>query len=131
MKVLSLTVTVPPMSLLEAAAAVVPAELPVKVLPVTVAVPEPLVRGRCELRSPPPACGGVAGEGAAAHRRRTASLSRPPPRAAELPVKVLSRTVTVPTGPLATPPPSPPAASLMKVTAKLTRPPPCRRRSCR
>ena len=52
------------------------------------------------------------------------SLSSPPPKPAELPVKVLSLTVTVPTGPLSTPPPGSPAASLMKVTAELKRPPP-------
>ena len=64
------------------------AELLVKVLPLTVAVPK--------LARPPPWCGGVAGEGAADHRRRP-EVGEAAATEAELLVKVLPLTVAVPT----------------------------------
>ena len=70
------------------------AELPVKVLPLTVTVPtKPCVgRGRRRLSG-----GGVAGEGAVAHRHRPEAVGEAAAdELAELPVKVLSLTVTVP-----------------------------------
>ena len=122
MKVLSLTVAVPSLSRPPPKLA----ELPVKVLPLTVTVPKLSLRGRRRVD------GGVAGEGAAAHRRRPeVLLSRPPPSMlAELPVKVLPLTVTVPKLSRPPPPPKPVTELPVKVlpltvaVPKLARPPP-------
>src|SRR5262249_56594365 len=98
-KALSRTVTAPPTSFSIPPPALL-AELPVNVVPVTVARPEPLtVTGiaPAELWSPPP----LPAELPANVLSVTAAvplLSSPPPSPAELRVKVQSRTVTVPTG---------------------------------
>ena len=114
MKVLSPTVTVPPVRCRRRRRSV--AELPVKVLPRTVAVPRVVVDAAAEEVAElsvkvlpltvvvPPFCRcrrrrrGVAGEGAVAHRRRPAiSFLMPPPSLpAELLAKVLSLTVVSP-----------------------------------
>ena len=75
-----------------------PAELLTNVLPLTLAVPT--LAGLRRSR------GGVAGEGAADHRRRRRRWRGRRPELAELPVKVLSLTVTVPDWLTMPPPPS-------------------------
>ena len=99
-----------------------------KVLPLTVAVP--VVEDAAAA-----VAGGVAGEGAAAHRQRPEVGDAAAAVPAELPVKVLPLTVTVPL--LTMPPPSSPSAELLVKVLPITvavptlaRPPPPRRRSC-
>ena len=99
-KELPLTVAVPTLSRPPPS---VLAELLVKELPLTVAVP------LLSLSRPPPLAGGVAGEGAAAHRRRPEVVEAAAIVLAELLVKELPLTVAVP---------------------KLSRPPPRSWRSC-
>ena len=120
-KVLLITVAVPPLLEMPPPAPPSMAPLLVKVLPLTVTVPK--------LKMPPPASGGVAGEGAAAHRQRPAKFVEDAAAAesasAELLVKVLPLTVSVPPS-LKMPPPASPAELLVKVLPITVSVPPAR-----